>query len=161
MALIFILALYATVGVMSVIGSIYLSQRFIAPRYESLAFGLFLIVIACFYLVFLSHFADPEAWRLELTAIAAFVVLGLLGIRIPALLIVGYLLHGGWDFLHELEAHANMDPFGGRRASEIPLAYGVFCAAYDCGMAAYFFTRRSQWKSAWSAQTDSANPAAA
>ncbi|HEY7027188.1 MAG TPA: hypothetical protein VH438_06255 [Gemmatimonadales bacterium] len=28
----------------------------------------------------------------------------------------------------------------------IPLAYGVFCAAYDWGIAGYIYVRRQQWR---------------
>jgi hypothetical protein len=31
----------------------------------------------------------------------------------------------------------------------IPLAYGMFCAAFDWAMVAYFGTRRQVWKAAW------------
>jgi hypothetical protein len=34
---------------------------------------------------------------------------------------------------------------GARPLTEIPLAYGMFCAAYDWVMAGYFFTRRAAW----------------
>ena len=39
-----------------------------------------------------------------------------------------------------------------QRVSEIPLAYGAFCAAYDWCMAAYFYTRRGRWSAAWTAR---------
>jgi hypothetical protein len=38
---------------------------------------------------------------------------------------------------------------GALQTSEIPLAYGVFCATYDWCMAAYFYTRRREWRAAW------------
>ena len=59
--------------------------------------------------------------------------------------IIGYVLHGLWDLLHELHAHAGVD-FDTRMMTEIPLAYGAFCATYDWCMAAYFSTRRRQWR---------------
>jgi hypothetical protein len=64
-------------------------------------------------------------------------------------LIIGYLLHGVWDALHEIHAHGRSDVFGGQWATDLPLAYGAFCASYDWCMAAYFYTRRSQWRAAW------------
>jgi hypothetical protein len=45
------------------------------------------------------------AWRLETTVVVAFVVIGLLGARLPFALIVGYSLHGLCDMLHEFQAH--------------------------------------------------------
>jgi len=71
--------------------------------------------------------------------------------RVPAVLIVGYLLHGLWDGVHEIHAHGGADFLGTLRTSEIPLAYGVFCATYDWCIAAYFYTRRAQWSAAWTA----------
>ena len=37
------------------------------------------------------------------------------------------------------------------RLTELPLAYGAFCAAYDWCVAAYFYTRRREWNAAWKA----------
>jgi hypothetical protein len=34
----------------------------------------------------------------------------------------------------------------------IPLAYGVFCAAFDVSIAGYFYTRRAEWDAAWKAR---------
>jgi hypothetical protein len=47
------------------------------------------------YLAFLAYFDDHSALRLEAYAVALFAVLALLGLRLPALLILGYALHGG------------------------------------------------------------------
>jgi hypothetical protein len=149
MAFAVILVLYVTIGLLSAAGSVWLSQKTVPARWESAVFGLLLIAIACFYVAFTSYFADERAWSLELTGVAAFVVLGGLGIRAPAVLIAGYGLHGVWDLLHEVHAHSGADTFGGRVPSEIPLAYGAFCATYDCCMAAYFYMRRSEWRAAW------------
>jgi hypothetical protein len=80
--------------------------------------------------------------------VAAFTVLGLLGMRFAAPLIVGYALHGAWDLLHELHAHLGTDTFGGRTPTEIPLAYGAFCATFDWIVAVYFYLRRDQWRAA-------------
>ncbi len=153
MAFAIIVILYASIGVMAVAGSITLSQKLIPTRFESAFFGLFLIAIAAFYLAFTAYFGDERAWELETTAVLTFAALGLLGIRMPLLLIAGYALHGGWDLLHEIYARSWADPFGGRVPSDIPLAYGVFCATYDVGIAAYFYTRRAQWKASWNGST--------
>ncbi|MES2682977.1 MAG: hypothetical protein V4650_05600 [Pseudomonadota bacterium] len=148
MAFAIIVSLYVSIGLMAAAGSVYLSQRFLPTRFESLLFGLFLIPIAGFYLAFTAYFAEASAWRLEAAAVAVFAVLGALGTRIPAALIAGYLLHGVWDFLHELHTHAGTDVFGGAASTQIPLAYGVFCATYDVCMAAYFHSRRGKWRAA-------------
>jgi hypothetical protein len=72
----------------------------------------------------------------------------LLGARFPFLLIAGYSLHGLWDLLHELQAHGAYSAFEPGQLTAIPLAYGVFCVAFDFCAAAYFYTRREEWSAA-------------
>jgi hypothetical protein len=78
-----------------------------------------------------------------------FAVFGILGLRLPFVLIIGYCLHGIWDVLHEVHAFGGVSPFGARELTELPLAYGAFCAAYDWCVAGYFYTRRREWNAAW------------
>jgi hypothetical protein len=68
---------------------------------------------------------------------------------VPYALIAGYLLHGLWDVIHELHAHAGLSVFEPGQTTAIPLAYGAFCVTYDFCMAGYFFTRRAHWNAAW------------
>lgn len=154
MAFAIIISLYASVGIMSAAGSVYLSQKFLPAQFEPVFFGLFLLPIAGFYLAFTAYFGNEAAWSLEAGAVAAFAVLGCLGTRLPVALIAGYALHGAWDLLHEIHIHAGADVFGGWASTDIPLAYGIFCATYDGCMAAYFFARRHQWKMAWAASRE-------
>jgi hypothetical protein len=105
-------------------------------------------VIAAFYLAFTAYFGNEKAWPFETGGVIVFAVFGFVGIRVPTMLIVGYLLHGIWDVLHEIHAHGGGDLFGAQ-VTELPLAYGSFCAAFDCCIAAYFYTRRSQLRAAW------------
>jgi hypothetical protein len=97
------------------------------------------------YLAFVGYFGDYSTLRTEAWAVAVFAVLGLLGLRLPALLVLGYALHGGWDLAHEIWVHLGVGGGGARPLTDIPLAYGVFCTAYDWCMAGYFFTRRAAW----------------
>jgi hypothetical protein len=144
-----IVALYICIGFMSAAGTVYISKSIFSAKAEQIFFGLFLIPIAGFYLAFTAHFGDKGVWQLEATAVAVFAVFGLVGIRVPSALIIGYLLHGLWDGVHEFNAHAGSLLDSGRTTS-VPLAYGFFCAAYDFLMAAYFYTRRNDWLAAWS-----------
>src|SRR5436190_23087005 len=107
--------------------------------------------IGGFYLAFTAYFGDKDAWRLEATAVAVFAGFGLVGVRVSSVLIVGYLLHSIWDAVHEFNAHAGDSLLGRQQTTSVPLAYGFFCATYDFLMATYFYTRRSQWRAAWSA----------
>jgi hypothetical protein len=155
MALAMIMAWYVGIGALSAAGSMYLSHRFMPARHEATLYGLFLIAIAAFYLACTAYFGDAAAWSLETGAVLAFAVVGCLGTRVPVLLIAGYALHGGWDLLHEIQAHMQLDVFGGREATKIPLAYGAFCATFDWVMVVYFAYRRGHWVAAWQPRTGS------
>ena len=122
MALAIIMVWYASIGALAATGAMYLSHRFVPVKHEATLYGLFLIAIAAFYLACTAYFGDPAAWRLETVAVLAFAVMGCVGTRVPVVLIAGYTLHGGWDLLHELQAHVQVDFFGGRAATKIPLA---------------------------------------
>ena len=149
MAFLVIIVLYVCIGFLSAAGSVCISKYLFSPKVEQTFFGLFLIAIAGFYLAFSAYFGHEGAWQLETVGVIVFAVFGLLGIRLPVVLIIGYLLHGVWDALHEIHAHGGRDLFGDQRATDLPLAYGAFCATYDWCMAAYFYTRRAQWHAAW------------
>src|SRR5215471_17823316 len=151
LGLIVIVVLYIAIGVMSAAGSIYLSKLILSAKQEQIFFGLFLIPIAGFYLAFAAHFGNKGAWPLEATAVAVFSFLGVVGIRVPFVLIVGYLLHGVWDGIHEFNALAGGFLLSPQQTASVPLAYGFFCATYDVLMAAYFYSRRDDWEAAWSA----------
>ena len=103
MALAVIMVLYVTVGLLAAAGSIAISRKIFSAKAEQIFFGLFLIAIAGFYLAFAAYFGNQTAGRVETSAVAVFAVLGLLGIRLPFVLILGYVLHGFWDLLHELQ----------------------------------------------------------
>jgi purine-cytosine permease-like protein len=150
MALAAILIWYLIIGVLAAIGSVTISRARFSPRVEHIVFALLLIPIAAMYLAFLAYFGDYSTFRPEARAVAVFTVLGLLGLRWPALVVLGYALHGGWDLVHEISVHLGLGAGAGgaRPLTDIPLAYGVFCAAYDWGMAAYFHTRRMAWRRA-------------
>jgi hypothetical protein len=144
-----ILVLYTVIGLLAASGTICITRKSFAPKAEQMFYGGFLSMIAAFYLAFTAYFGVTTAWRLETAAVAGFVVIGLLGARFPLALIVGYSLHGLWDLLHELQAHGAYSLFEQGRLTTIPLAYGVFCVAFDFCMAAYFYTRQRDWSAAW------------
>jgi hypothetical protein len=140
-----IVTLYLTIGFLSAAGSIYITRKIFKPKAEQTFYGLFLIAIAGFYLAFTAYFGTGAAWRMEWAGVLVFTAMGLIGVRIPFALIAGYPLHGLWDILHELHAHGAVSVFGPDKLTAIPLAYGIFCLAYDFCIAAYFYTRRSAW----------------
>jgi hypothetical protein len=130
-------------------GSIFISRKLFSAKAEQIFFALFFIAIAAFYLAFTAYFRDQGAWRLEAGAVILFALFGILGLRLPVVLVIGYCLHGFWDVLHEIHSFAGVSPFGVRELTELPLAYGVFCAAFDWCVAGYFCTRRREWNAAW------------
>ena len=151
MALSVIIILYISVGILAAAGSIFISQRVFSAKAEQIFFALFLVAIAAFYLAFTAYFGDQKAWRLETGAVIVFSVFGILGVRLPLVLIIGYCLHGIWDIIHEIDVHSGTSLFGAQKMTEIPLAYGFFCAAYDWCIAGYFYTRRREWNTPWKA----------
>ncbi len=148
MALAIIMVWYAGLGALAATGAMYVSHTFVPAKHEATLYGLVFIAIAAIYLAFNSYFGNAAAWRLETIAVLAFAVMGCVGTRVPAVLIAGYALHGGWDLLHEIQAHMQVDVFGGREATNIPLAYGAFCATFDWVIPVYFVYRRRAWAAA-------------
>ncbi len=147
-----IMILYAVIGLMAAAGTIFTVRKFLGPRAEQVFYGMFLIVIAAFYLAFAAYFGIARTLRPETAAVVIFAVIGLFGARLPIALIVGYPLHGLWDLLHELVAQGAFSAFEPGLLTSIPLAYGIFCAVFDVCIAAYAFKRRDEWSVAWAPQ---------
>jgi len=144
-----ILILYTAVGLMAAAGAIFITRKFLGPKAEQVFYGLFLILIAAFYLAFVAYFGNAASWRVETAAVVVFAMIGLFGVRLPIALVVGYPLHGLWDLLHELSAQGAYSGFAPGWLTAVPLAYGVFCAVFDVCIAAYSHTRRAEWAAAW------------
>ena len=144
-----IITLYASIGLLAAAGSIFISQKLFSAKGQQIFFALFFIAIAGFYLAFTAYFGDQEAWRLETGAVIVFAVFGIVGLRLPVALIIGYSLHGIWDLVHEIRAHGGVSLFGPHEMTELPLAYGAFCAAFDWCIATYIYVRRREWNGAW------------
>jgi hypothetical protein len=149
MAFAVIIGLYVSLGAMAAVGTVHLSHKYVPVKFEAAFFGLLLTPIAAFYLAFTAYFGAATAWGLEFGAMAAFAVFGVIGIKAPMTLSMGYALHGAWDVLHEVQAHVGVNVFAAGEITAIPLAYGFFCAAYDWCLAGYFVTRHEQWREAW------------
>lgn len=147
MALSLIFLLYATIAGLAGAGAIALSSRRLAPRTEPVAYGVLLVPIALYYLVFQAQLSPGGAGAPELLPALGFAALGLAGIRLAPLLALGYVGHGAWDLWHEVLMHqgqlGNFTP--------IPLAYGIFCAGFDWVIGGYIWTRRDAWAAAWRA----------
>src|SRR5262245_55761724 len=143
-----IAVLYAVVGLLAATGTISISQKVLGPRAEQIFYGLFLVMIAAFYLAFVAYFGNATAWRVETAAVVLFALVGVFGVRLPIALFVGYPLHGIWDLVLELQAQG-YTLFGPDQLTAVPLAYGVFCAAFDMYIAGYAYARRAEWSAAW------------
>jgi hypothetical protein len=144
-----IVILYAVIGFMAAAGAIFIARKILAPKAEQIFFAMFLIMIAAFYLAFAAYFGAATAWRLETAVVAAFVAIGLLGARLAFALIIVYPLHGLWDLLHELQAAWIPLRVRARSIDRDPARLRSFCATFDICVAAYCYTRRDEWISAW------------
>jgi hypothetical protein len=153
-----IMILYATIGLMAAMGATAITQKIFLPKAEQIFYGAFLVLIAAFYLAFAAYFESAEAWRVEVSAVVLFTAFGLFGMRLPIALIVGYPLHGLWDLLHELQAHGAWIGFQPEQLTAIPLAYGIFCAAFDVCIAVYAQMRRAEWEAGWAEQAATPQP---
>jgi hypothetical protein len=140
--------LYVVIGLMAARGTICIFRKTLSLKSEQMLYAMFLFSMAALYLAFVAYFGAGTAWQLETAVVLAFVAIGLLGVRLPLALIVGFSLHGLWDLLHELQAHGGFSAFEHGQLTAIPLAYGFFCAAFDFYMAAYFYGRRVEWSAA-------------
>lgn len=149
MSLAIIMVWYVIIGALAAAGMMHVTHRFLPAKHEATFYGLSLTGIAAFYLACTAYFGDAAAWNLEVVAVLAFAVMGGVGTRVPVVLMAGYALHGGWDLLHEIQAHMQVDVFAGRAATRIPLAYGAFCATFDWVVPVYFWYRRRHWALAW------------
>ena len=147
-----IVVLYAVVGLMAAAGAISITRKIFGPKVEQVFYGVFLILIAGFYLAFVAYFGKATAWRVETAAVVFFALVGLFGARLPIALVIGYALHGAWDLVHELQAQGAISTYYLGPLTAVPLAYGVFCAALDVCIAAYAFKRRDEWSAAWAPQ---------
>jgi len=141
-----ILIWYAGLGLLATAGSVAVTQKFFIGRSEQIFYGAILVAIAGVYVAFTAYFGNAASWRTETIAVIAFSVLGIVGTRFPAALILGYVLHGIWDALHELVGQSGFAPVASGELTAIPLAYGAFCAAFDIAIAVYFVRRKQFWK---------------
>jgi hypothetical protein len=141
-----ILMWYAGLGLLATAGSVAVTQKFFTGRSEQIFYGAILVAIAGVYLAFTAYFGNAASWRTELIAVIAFSVFGIAGTRYPAALILGYVLHGIWDALHEPVGQSGFAPFAPWELTAIPLAYGAFCATFDIAIAIYFVRRKQFWK---------------
>lgn len=147
-----IVILYAVVGLMAAAGAISITRKIFGPRGEQAFYGMFLVLVSAFYLAFVAYFGNAAAWRAETAAVIVFALIGLFGVRLPVALIAGYPLHALWDLLHELLAQGAFSALEPGQLTAIPLAYGVFCAAFDVCIAAYAYARRAEWDATWTPQ---------
>jgi len=139
--------LYLSFGSAIAFGSAHVSQNYMAKKAEHILFSIFLGVMASFYLPFVAYFGDLKTIGTELSAVAFFAALGIIGLKEPAVLAAGYALHCVWDVIHECNMH-----FVGHawELVSVPLGYGSLCIAFDLYIAVYCLIRRKEWLAVWS-----------
>lgn len=139
-----IIFIYANIAAFTAAGTIYLSQKLFKPDKERYFYAFFLFIIAIFYLSFILYYGGDMALKNELYAISVFAALACIGAFSTKILIVGYVLHGIWDFVHEFQQPLH-SILSDTDLVSIPLGYGVFCLVFDLAIAVYFYTRRKVW----------------
>ena len=137
--------LYAVIGLLAAIGSIFVFRRVFQGRWEQIFWTSFLVVIAAFYLSFAAYFeASTHAWQTELVGVGVFLACAVGGLFSRSAIAVGYVLHGLWDLSHSLSGSS----LAGLSITEIPLGYGLFCLTYDVTVACYLVTSDTAWREA-------------
>src|SRR5260221_9226931 len=99
-----IVVLYATIGLLAATGAISITRKIFGPKAEQVFYGLFLVIIASFYLAFVAYFGNAAAWRAETVAVGFHALIGRFCVRLPTAPVIAYGLHGGLDLLHQLRA---------------------------------------------------------
>uniref|UniRef100_UPI004056E788 DUF6010 family protein n=1 Tax=Candidatus Electronema sp. TaxID=2698783 RepID=UPI004056E788 len=138
--------LYLSFGAAIAFGSAHVTKNYVSAKVEHIFYAIFLGVMASFYLPFIAYFGDLKTTGTELTAVAFFAVLGLIGLKEPAVMAAGYALHCVWDVAHEWNMH-----FAGHawEIISVPVGYGSLCIAFDVYIAVYCLYRRKEWLAAW------------
>src|SRR3989442_8468466 len=109
-----IVILYAAVGLLAAAGAISITRRFFGPRVEQGFYGVFLMMIAGFYLAFVAYFGNPEAWRVGTAPVGFFSFIGFFGGSLPVALVLADALHRGGDLLPRLQAAGGYCAFAAR-----------------------------------------------
>jgi hypothetical protein len=137
--------LYAVVGVLGAIGSIFVFRRIFQGRWEQIFWASFLFVIAAFYLSFAAYFgASVHAWQTEIAGVAVFLVFAGAGMFSRSAIAIGYVMHGVWDLTHCLSGAS----LAGLSMTDTPLGYGIFCSTFDFVVAYYLMVSDSAWHKA-------------
>ncbi len=144
--LLIISLLYLSFGAAIAFGSAHVTKTYAPTKAEHMFYAIFLGVMASFYLPFIAYFGDLKTIGIELSAIAFFVVLGLVGLKEPAVMATGYALHSLWDVTHEWNMHFADHAY---ELISVPLGYGSLCIAFDLYIAVYCIIRRKEWLAAW------------
>lgn len=92
--------------------------------------ALLLAVIAAIYIGFSLSDGRKPLQQQEISVAVLFIIVALLGMWVsPWFLMMGFLGHGVWDWLH----HTN------HLQTDVTTWYPPFCAAYDLGVGVGFF----------------------
>src|SRR5260221_2351305 len=100
-----IVVLYATIGLLAATGAISITRKIFGPKAEQVFYGLFLVIIASFYLAFVAYFGNAAAWRAEKGAVGFFALVRLFCVRPATGLVIRYALHRARGPVHEPPGH--------------------------------------------------------
>src|SRR5258708_9745534 len=96
-----IVVLYATIGLLAAAGAISITRKIFGPRAEQVFYGLFLVIIAAFYLAFVAYFGNAAAWRVEKDCGVFFAPLGPFFKRHPTAPAIGFSPLRSWALVRQ------------------------------------------------------------
>jgi hypothetical protein len=106
-------------------------RRWLPRMREDIVYSVVLILTAVNYVVWARASSDPRDLTIEIAGAAAFSAMALAGLRWPAVLAAGWLLHGVWDWsLHPMP-----------ETTWVPVWFPDLCVGFDFVLAAWIVVR--------------------
>ncbi len=131
------------IGLIVTYATVFTTSRFLSARSERLYYSISLIPIALIYIGFCYYYGKDDALLAEWVGVIIFSLFSLLGQwRSLVFLVLGYLLHAGWDVLHELY-HGQVGE--SLIWTHVPAGYAAFCLTYDLLVSIYVIKRWRSW----------------
>src|SRR5947207_2508286 len=96
-----IVILYAVIGLMAAAGTIFTARKIFGPKAEQFFYGMFLILVAAFYLAFVAYFENAAAWHVETAAVLVFAMISVFGVVLPISVNISHPLRSAWGLLAE------------------------------------------------------------
>src|SRR5260221_12245861 len=116
-----IVVLYATIGLLAATGAISITRKIFGPKAEQVFYGLFLVIIAAFYLAFVAYFGNAAARRAVTVAVVLGALISPFGVRLPTAPVLRYALRRAWELVHELQGQGAVSTYYLGQLTAVPL----------------------------------------